>query len=255
MKIISKFRDYYDTVNTVYGDKTENVYVRHTKMEDISDRHAIDLGALSISYGHVTQLAGFVLYFCGKEYHGLNITLKRPDDQNIEGFPYHLYKNSGLYSVFNTKVWSQEEAIETFKHHRQLLGLARDMGEKFTDWDADSKRKKVLLACSPVGKPMSDAMVDEFHHRPKCAITLVTWVRDPETWYRYSYKIIHNPCLKDWGFMKVLDAYQTRQELDMFVGGVLQNIEKDTVKTPDKYKIMAHGFDTQYGFRKRPPYE
>jgi hypothetical protein len=69
--------------------------------------------------------------------------------------------------------------------------------------------------------------------------------------YHYS-RLITNPCLKDLQFYKVKDAYQTYQELDMYLGGVLTNTE---VIPPmdDLTLIKAKGFDVKTSFRMTSP--
>jgi hypothetical protein len=65
-------------------------------------------------------------------------------------------------------------------------------------------------------------------------------------------QIIVNPCLTDYGFQRVIDPYAAFQEISMFLGGVLgQNMDPPSPMT-DKEKVISHGFDPRYGFRKPP---
>lgn len=64
-------------------------------------------------------------------------------------------------------------------------------------------------------------------------------------------KFIINPILKDYQFYKVFDAFQTFQEIQMYLGGVLGRGEKEIVEVEDKYRIAQHGFD-KWSFRKEP---
>jgi len=61
-----------------------------------------------------------------------------------------------------------------------------------------------------------------------------------------------NPPLRDYQFYRKMDAYTTYQELDMWISGTLAYPQNMMVEVEDKYRIMAHGFDMKYGFRKRP---
>jgi len=42
------------------------------------------------------------------------------------------------------------------------------------------------------------------------------------------------------------------QELDMWISGTLAWPQNMMIEIDDKYRIIAHGFDEKYGFRKRP---
>jgi hypothetical protein len=74
---------------------------------------------------------------------------------------------------------------------------------------------------------------------------------DIDKYWRDKPKFIINPLLKEYQFYKVFDAVQAFQEIQMFLGGVLGNREKEIVNVADKYKITQHGFD-KWSFRKEP---
>lgn len=59
-----------------------------------------------------------------------------------------------------------------------------------------------------------------------------------------------NPCLKDWRFFKYWDAPTCMQELSMFVGN-MSHPEIAPQIMDDKYRVQSHGFDEQ-SFRKQP---
>lgn len=54
--------------------------------------------------------------------------------------------------------------------------------------------------------------------------------------------IVTNPCLKDWGFGKVKDAYTAFQDISMYLGNQLVKEHKPD-EIEDKYRIAQHGFD------------
>lgn len=70
-----------------------------------------------------------------------------------------------------------------------------------------------------------------------------------ESSYKWDELFIVNPILNDYQFYKVFDTFQAFQEIQMFVGGVLGNCEKNIINIDDKYKIAQHGFD-KWSFRK-----
>ena len=67
-------------------------------------------------------------------------------------------------------------------------------------------------------------------------------------WYE-NPRFIINPLLSNYEFYRVFDTFQAFQEIQMFLGGVLGNKEKEIIEVADKYKIEQHGFD-KWSFRK-----
>lgn len=59
-----------------------------------------------------------------------------------------------------------------------------------------------------------------------------------------------NPCLKDWRFFKYWDAPTCMQELSMFVGNMSHPDSAPQIMD-DKYRVQSHGFNEQ-SFRKQP---
>ena len=64
--------------------------------------------------------------------------------------------------------------------------------------------------------------------------------------------VLTNPILKDFEFYKVKDNYTCYQELSQFLGGVLTERESINDNLSDIQKVKQHGFDAKYGFRTRP---
>ncbi len=58
-----------------------------------------------------------------------------------------------------------------------------------------------------------------------------------------------NPCLRDLGFMPVMDAYGLHQEVDMFVSGVLPDAGRPMVTLDDGQRRDKAGFD-DWSFRR-----
>ena len=65
-------------------------------------------------------------------------------------------------------------------------------------------------------------------------------------------RIIVDPCLADFNFQRVVDPYTAFQEISMFVGGVLADTRDPPSPMTDKEKVVSHGLDPVYGFRKPP---
>lgn len=59
----------------------------------------------------------------------------------------------------------------------------------------------------------------------------------------YRANIQYNPVLKDLGFAHVLDPFTCFQELEMFMGSVKTSQLDKLPEVADKYKIVEHGFN------------
>ena len=66
---------------------------------------------------------------------------------------------------------------------------------------------------------------------------------------KYEIEFIANPELNGLKLTSKLDPYMAFQEISMFLGGVLVNKEEDNYKADDKVKLIAHGFDNK-SFKK-----
>lgn len=66
-----------------------------------------------------------------------------------------------------------------------------------------------------------------------------------------SLEMIVNPNLKKLEFFRVSDAFTVFQEIAMYLGNNLVQI-KQPDEVPDEYKIIQHGYDPKYSFRKQP---
>lgn len=231
MKIISPFKDYYDSVGKL-GYNNIPIYIRKSS-DTIFSRRSINWLTLFTpdkvnkprysqkdwcwvsSYDYSPyQRAGIgtfsekmILWFCGRGYPFIRrTTYKLGISQKIT---YH-------YKVINTyeEIFG-EDIIPSWKR------------EEFTFPEVDDTQKdflidnKIVIALAHMG-PLGD------HNR---ILTL-------------------NPCLKDFEFFRVKDAFSVYQEIEMFLGGVLSN-NPEVTTIPDKYKIGQHGFD-KMSFRKYP---
>lgn len=65
--------------------------------------------------------------------------------------------------------------------------------------------------------------------------------------YNSHYQIVVNPLLKDIEFYRILDPYQTYQQIYQYLSSNLCS-EKQMEDIPDKYKLLQKGFD-KHSFR------
>ncbi|MFK8054860.1 MAG: hypothetical protein AB8F78_01970 [Saprospiraceae bacterium] len=64
--------------------------------------------------------------------------------------------------------------------------------------------------------------------------------------------ILTNPILREFEFYKIMDNYTCHQALSQYLGGVLTDRETLKDNLTDLQKVRQHGFNKKYGFRTRP---
>lgn len=218
MLIVSKFKDYYDSVAYSKGiDKTivykrETLYVK-THYSEINTPREVDISKNK-------KLRYFVVGFCGKLYGG--------------GI-YNEIKNGAInkikiiYDVDNIKTFLKDNSkdIKDLKYYLSRVdNLIDEKYEKyFREYNTSSF---VIFGGSDIWMLTKDK------------------IKDPANEQHLS--INHN--LKEVEFYKVMDPYAAFQEIEMYISGVLGNSEKEIINISDKDKIMGHGFDYKHSFRK-----
>lgn len=220
MRIHSKFRDYYDKV-VHYGLDTSIHYIRHEIEVKLSDLQVKIPSELSEFLGLHDFYSGdkhiecvvFIVGFCGKFYPCIRII----------GDVYKDIKDVFCYSF--------EEIKEFFKNRGFTL-------KKYNE------------------KAISDFLNyrlinDEFFVEIKAPIFRIGHIDVNCDTSKYKDKLFTNIFLKDIEFFKVKDAFTAFQDISMYITNQLVNV-KQIEDIPDKYKIIQHGFDEKYGFRKMP---
>lgn len=255
MRIISKWQDYYDG-GMAYGQDRSITYVRdrtNIVQEDRRPRHEVTQGVVDWSevtrhvrapgtigpkllsreepryrYGWGSRdVAHGCVFFCGKSY------------------PFYVIEKVVKTPRYIGKMRTDhEERTVVFSWDKDFDGLvrqahvSRDHGP-YRDWlDANMGR--------------DNPEVNLQHRSP-----VVLWMPGGFLLKEGGYgtldsALIVNPKLAEIGFQKVVDPYTAFQEISMFIGGVLgENLDPPSPMT-DKQKVVSHGFDPKYGFRKLP---
>ena len=220
MRIISKFRDYYDGVMKTGMDR-EVVYVRATV--DVLLDKAWKLGfdtkrmtafSMSGKSGTYTIWTTFLGY-CGTIYKVYMVT---------GDLGHHVFYD---YEEFKTYMLDTK------------LGSGYDFGERrywpsryqeFRDYDTSKMSELFHKFQTPLF-----LLNHEYHYRKPDKTTLTL-----------------SPCLKDLEFQRIKDPYTAYQDIFQFVAGTLNKPENKMVKISDKDKIAKHGFD-KWSFRQKGP--
>ena len=234
MYIITKRKDFYDGVVGTMGIDKTIVYDRETIVIDddkefpkpfqgnkyYDPRYKNHFHNLSNNHCYpnmkYSETSPFIVGFCGKLYIGWKLYREVPN--NIGGkdlitditYDYEVVKQYIKLISWGTKLEDSMNYVKTYNP----IEVFRTINSPIFIYDSDYDRKYI-------GK----------------------WM------HRGNSRFIINPILKDYEFYTVIDSFTAFQEIQMFMGGVLGNKEKEITEVDDKYKITQHGFN-KWSFRK-----
>jgi hypothetical protein len=237
MRIISKFKDYYDGVQ-YYGQDTELIYIR----DKYYPEEKIDLKKYLNTSGH---------YF---------LNIDRPDiirhpENNIE---YEHYMNliigycGELYRVHiihikDDSIWNNTKHIYTLCYNQEQLNKFQEETEyskkkRYKQW----KSRYINLREQNWFEISNKNELKElfFKYKTPCFI-----IRDSN---KYKGNITINPQLDKYEFYKIKDAYTTFQDISMYIGGVLGIGTPVLIEISNKEMAIKKGFGHKYAFRKEP---
>lgn len=228
MKIISKFKDYYDHVQA-YGVDDSISYVRNQVI--VCDRNYYHNGG----WNRETVEADIV------NWDHEHFSFKELEDE--ERFPPIPASGRGIYTInFCGKEYYAYRASLDGKAHfiyapDKFKALVESGYPYIPRYDVSSY----------ISWLASNGRVDHvnINEKYKCPIIV-----------RFSthagHFTIYNCRLNLVEFQKTIDPYTAYMELDMFISGVIGKTAGEMATISDKDKIDKHGFDSQYGFRTRP---
>lgn len=229
MKIISKFKDYYDGVVGSFGIDNTIIYIRNqTEFENdsIPDlfkkingfyNNKKQINNPFPSFNNFTKssneydfIVPFIVGFCGKFYVGWKL-IKSNDKY---------YNRYDIQITYDFKVVNKLFSVPNY--------LNKDLNDEYN---------KIIN--------YNDIELFRKYNTPIFSLTYE--IR------KFSNNRIFtiNPTLKDLEFYKIFDSFTAFQEIQMFIGGVLGFNENDIIEIDDKYRIQQYGFD-KWSFRKEP---
>jgi hypothetical protein len=241
MRIISTFRDYYDTA-LAHGADMSLVYQRETT----TTSGARD--AIGIDLENLPRLDEIFDPSTGRNSYA-------------DTYALHVLLFCGQYLPFVERCqenWKLPQR-EVITRHWDLASVeAAIAGASGPVQDAYARKRSYLLSNSHMFT--RQALTDAFAHRPSGeAVAAVHASRGaPVILYRNVYRNIHtpdaetvlNPNLRDLGFQSQRDPFTAFQEIAMYVGGVMRTPERDTVQISDADRAAKHGMD-RWSFRKK----
>ncbi|WP_338924108.1 hypothetical protein V0M98_38485 (plasmid) [Pseudomonas silesiensis] len=225
MRIISPFRDYYDS-SIGYGIDNTVVFHRASRELDVNAKIGADVPIMAdiqdavrrfeALKGDLTRRSHKVrpvyIGFCGKVYQGL-VTYIDPKTGSMHELR-HRDRNET-----ETFMWRLKDAPEAQLDVKLVVRFVSDGAmNTLRDWFADDH-----LRC------FDDVALFTKHQ-------MVSFMYSP------GWAII-NPRLKDFEFQRLMGAVEAFQEISMFISGVLGAPGSPMIELQDKDRIVAHGFD------------
>ena len=243
MYIISKYKDYYDGVAGTTGIDKECKYIRIRKyIKDTPSGVRMDYNWMSETYllthgyrsydtpkGTPDRYDYFSIGFCGKLYIGYEFIWDKEHEFDKEKRFITYDPDKILELILKTKSSDpkkRESVTRKFKNAWSVL-------------NGSSTLKFHIKHKAPV-----------FVYDPECKINdRNTPTRIGENEWK---KTQLNPILKHYEFAKAVDPVTAFQELSMFIGGVLVNVENNMVEIDKKYRLQQRGMD-ETSFRQVAP--
>lgn len=243
MRIISKFRDYYDVIQG-HGADSRLVMVREERLvtdKDAGYKQILNYYApvlrerVESSYDRsdLRYYANYDRYYNPiKDWWRLQV-----------GFKIVVFCGKP-YPVFITERESKREAFKKdirFIYDLQELNALVKEHEGNDLFERPSKWRARSWALEAYEHAMSKSWAD-----------VATEYKAPIMLVQSKHLLTIYPELKKIQFYKKMEPWQAYQELSMFMGNIASP-DNTPVTVSDKDRAAQHGFDMKYGFRKRPP--
>lgn len=238
-------QDYYDGCNCDHS-KGSGVYNRKT--EDIPLKTWISLHDSQIGSGDKSfDLSNGLIGFCGKIYPYIrfrNGESRVNDESNIE-FLYTFEASQKAIEIIRKHTTAKRYYLFNTYDFLSKDGktLKRWYNQQFNDIYNPSR-----FGLSGNEKLLDPKDIFLKYRVPYFAIHAAG--RFDDNRQKFPYKIVLNPCLKDYMFYRIFDAYSAFQEIEMFLNNQIVNPDNPHIDSvPDHIKAESHGFNAE-SFRK-----
>jgi len=224
MRIISKFKDYYDGC-MMYGVDRDRVYVRNTHELDTKlNIYDISTYPFPILRDHIE-----VIGFCGKLYPFINGSdgyMDHNERKNLIMYGEDIV-NYEVEDVTCPRTYRSYNKIQLIKPHKDSWRRKYDNRVKY-----NQERYDALMNSESLKSIFLEHKIPVFHYT--------------------GSKLIANPNLKDLCFFKVKDSVNTFQELEQYISSVLVSDTLVDVPVGDDIVVRdSKGFD-KMSFKKEP---
>lgn len=226
MLIVSKFRDYYDSVNTHGVDKSIVYFRNNEEIEDVKTSLVLpDVVIKAVEKLVHSYLRPQIVYVCGRFI---------PCITSYDGKTHFFYNAEDVINHYKDNLNNQIGFMFRVLHGNKS-GL---VGKLFNFFEV-----------------VNNALIDDSYFYDQKIVTAV--IRNFKSEYnlhgRYNNTctIELNPDLSVRSFYKIIDPYTIHQEIMMYISGVLGSPAGEMIQISDKDKVVSKGFDPIYGFRTR----
>jgi len=212
MLIVSKYRDYYDSVAFSKGIDKTIVYQRDKQQLNYK-KIKIDFPAHDHTWSKPEdRIFTFIIGFCGK-----------------------LYPVSKRFNKDNTyeMVYGYDNIVNLFKIDKKKSMFSWNWRRKeFENLDSILKSKAI-----------QDIFFDF-----KVPCFILGYQDIPSMNAGFNLEL--NPTLDSLEFVKTIDPWTAFQEIEMYISGVIGTDKLENTEPTDKTKIISKGFDYKTSFRK-----
>lgn len=235
MRIISKFKDYYDSVQ-LYGVDNRTTFIRKTSDPIHVDKLDIFNSDFSLpgknSFGEsycsykdrrkpLIAYDYLFLFFCGTV------------------FPIIVYQELSKDMYYDKLKYCYD--IETVENLMVRHNIEKYFEKnRYTSWRIDLRKQSKVKEL--FNAPIDKNKVLELHHKLESPYFVFSTNKS---------SITVNPVLKDLWFFKIVDSFKTYQEVYMFISGILGGKSPKTVEVSDEIRKSKHGFD-KWSFKTMP---
>lgn len=227
MRIISKFRDYYDVVQS-QGQADDLVFLRN-KDKELLRSYTLPILRYRIHRSTRIQPSGHIIGFCGKLYPVVYMwTWQNWEGRAVEGW---------CYNADEARAW-------VHNHLRKDEVKAYEAGSKKKWWKGTGGKPEIEEFFQKVDEEQTKHAQLFEDYGPIFHIPTHKYDRTNS-----AVEIEINPTLKEFEFYRVLDTYSTFQELTMYLGSRARP-EKKIPEVSNADMIEAKGFDRKTSFRK-----
>jgi len=267
MRIISKFKDYYDnaTKSFTYEIDPKLIYVRETKIENTIETTELNkqfIERLNLSKDFVDRwenkraflnsLRFIVIGFCGKLYHAYQLS---------EEWRYctkkYMYNFDDFYNYFKT------DGIFVNDYVKYLNSIPKNSAPKNIDLVVETERKKYTnqldICNSYFTKTSKHKLIKSFDELDKLngqtiSDDMFIHYNSPVLYFSRhhlaSIRLEINPNLSLYNFATKVDPFAAFQEISMYLGNNLAKQIDPTVNFTDEMKRDIAGFDN-WSFKKQ----
>lgn len=262
MKIISKFKDFYDNATcSTYCDDSEVIYVRKslvykvgqqtrrqfciTEILQQQQQQQQDYSLRSFLKFVPVDLSLVVVGFCGKLYTA--IAIPKLNDQvkySASKFKKHGY-------IYTDRTLTEEELLETKEAYKYGIGNTKRLIKTRKKFYSGTNRWRHRNFSSSL-RNLFEHVIDK--NKSKYENYFLKY-RTP-IWVlsnlgQASTTLVINPCLEDLQFYKIFLPQQVYQELEMFFGSLLVHEQDPAQITNNKVLRDSKGFD-KHSFKNSP---